>query len=254
MTILLVEDDEVVRDSLCTSFEQRGWPLISFATGEECIEKLGGRSCDIIISDYLLPEMDGIELIRRLGDGCKGAAKILITAYGNEKLLSEAIEAGVDDVIDKPFSMKTLEESISRSIGGRSGRQALQPDRVGLRKGKRRFTMPKKDFIIGDVREIVGDNMFYVAVNRVGEKNRGAYGDVEMVWIKTLKVSEIVTLSWEREQLTLEKLLKGREVMCVVHSRGENGEIKADVYMNRGLKNSDARPPLSPEELPGGPG
>lgn len=114
--------------------------------------------------------------------------------------------------------------------------------------------MPKKDFIIGNVREIVGDNAFYVTVNRVGEKNRWAYGDVEMVWIKTLKVSEIVTLFWNREQLTLEKLLKGREVMCIVHSRGENGEIEADVYMNRGQKNSAARLPLLPEELPGGPG
>ncbi len=124
----------------------------------------------------------------------------------------------------------------------------------GSKEGERWFTMPKKDFIIGDVREIVGDNMFYVSVNRVGEKNRGIYGDVEMVWIKTLKVSEIVTLSWKREQLTLEKLLKGREVMCVVHSRGENGEIEADVYMNRDLQKSAARFPLSPEELPGGTG
>lgn len=122
MTIILIEDDEDVRDALCTSFENRGCRLISFETGEECIEALKAISCDIVISDYLLPRMDGIELIRRLQNTNPGTPKILITAYGNEKLFNDAVDAGADEVIDKPFTMRVLEESLSRVIeGGRSG-------------------------------------------------------------------------------------------------------------------------------------
>lgn len=91
--------------------------------------------------------------------------------------------------------------------------------------------MLRKDFIVGNVREVVGDDTFSVKVNRTGRKNRGEYGDVEMVCIKSLKASEIVTLSWMRKKFVLEKILKDREVVCVVKSRDAKGGIEADVYI-----------------------
>ena len=120
MRILLIDDDRWIRDSMSMFFEGEGCHLVSFETAEEGMQELQKQTYDIVIADYKLPGMDGLELFKWLQKSTQEVhqrpIRILITAFGNEKLISEARKVGVQDFIDKPFTTRTIEESLSRLI------------------------------------------------------------------------------------------------------------------------------------------
>ena len=116
MKILLVDDDEWIRDSLSLFFEAEGCELITFETAEEGLEAVKHIAYDIVISDYKLPGMDGLEFLRRVKEKQPNAFEILITAYANCEILKEAKMLGVKDIIPKPFSSEDVETSLTRII------------------------------------------------------------------------------------------------------------------------------------------
>jgi DNA-binding NtrC family response regulator len=116
MKMLLIDDDEWIRDSLRMYFESRGCHLKVLETAEEGIQALKKEAYDIIVTDYRLPGMDGLEFLRRVQYTHPKAMKILITAYRSEDVVSEAINMGIQDFIDKPFTAKTIEDSLSRLL------------------------------------------------------------------------------------------------------------------------------------------
>ena len=111
--ILLIDDDEWVRNSLSLFFEDEGCNLMPFETAEEGMEALKKQSYDIIISDYRLPGMDGLEFFKRIQEFHPHAMKILISGYGNEGVFSEARKIGIDAFIEKPLTGKAIEECLS---------------------------------------------------------------------------------------------------------------------------------------------
>jgi DNA-binding NtrC family response regulator len=123
MKILLIDDDEWVRDSLCLFFESEGCHILALETAEEGLEVLDKQDFDIIIIDYRLPGLDGLEFLRRIQKRYPVAMKILITAYGNEKLVAEARKLGVHEYISKPFTSEAIEASLNRLIENRESGQ-----------------------------------------------------------------------------------------------------------------------------------
>ena len=116
MKILLVDDDEWIRDSLSLFFEAEGCNLLTFETAEEGMEAVKKQAYDIVISDYKLPGMDGLEFLRRVKKKQPQTFEILITAYANCEIAKEAKEIGVKDIIPKPFTSEDVETSLSRII------------------------------------------------------------------------------------------------------------------------------------------
>jgi DNA-binding NtrC family response regulator len=114
--ILLVDDDEWIRDSLTLYFDTEGCQIVAVETAEEGMELLKQQDYDIILLDYKLPGTDGLTFSRKIQEIRPDAIKILITAYKNKKVVSEAMNAGIQDLIDKPFTIKTIEDSMSRLI------------------------------------------------------------------------------------------------------------------------------------------
>ena len=112
--ILLIDDDEWIRDSLSLFFENEGWHLRALETAEEGIELLKDQAFEVIITDYRLPGMDGLEFFKQIKESHPHALKILITAYWNTEVESEAERIGIRDLIKKPFTTKTIEETLSR--------------------------------------------------------------------------------------------------------------------------------------------
>jgi two-component system response regulator (stage 0 sporulation protein F) len=80
------------------------------------LEELKRKDYDIIILDYRLPGMNGVQFLKQIQETHAHVMKILITAYGNKEVFSQAIELGVGDFIDKPFSTKILEDTLLRLI------------------------------------------------------------------------------------------------------------------------------------------
>ncbi len=116
MKILLVDDDEWIRDSMALLFEAEGCNLLALETAEEGIEAVKQQVYDIVISDYKLPGMNGLEFLKRVKDKQPNAAKILITAYGNDGIIKEAKKLGVQEFIPKPFTSDNVEVSLSHLI------------------------------------------------------------------------------------------------------------------------------------------
>jgi two-component system response regulator HydG len=116
MKILLIDDDEWIRDSLELYFEGEGCHLLALETAEEGIEALKNQNYDIIMVDYRLPGMDGLEFLKRIQKTQPNALKVLITAYKSEGVVSTALKIGVQDFIEKPFTTNTIEGSLTRLI------------------------------------------------------------------------------------------------------------------------------------------
>ena len=114
MKILLIDDDEWIRDSLSLFFEFEPCAFRALETAEQGLKELESKDYDIIILDYRLPGMNGLEFLRRIQGTHPQVMKILVTAYGSKDIFSQAIELGVHDFIDKPFSTKAIEDSLLR--------------------------------------------------------------------------------------------------------------------------------------------
>jgi DNA-binding NtrC family response regulator len=113
---LLVDDDELIRDSLSIAFKNKGCLLQTAETAEEGLQALNKEAFDIIISDFKLPGIDGIEFLKLAKKSHPNTVKILITAHGEKDTVSEALGAGAQDFLEKPFSVRTLIDSLNRLI------------------------------------------------------------------------------------------------------------------------------------------
>lgn len=113
MKILLIDDDEWIRDSLGIFFEAEGCSIAAVETAEEGLEAIRSQDYDLIITDYKLPGMDGIEFLRQIQTSKPNVIKILITAYKSELVIEEAKKAGVQHLIAKPFTSETIEASLT---------------------------------------------------------------------------------------------------------------------------------------------
>lgn len=116
MRILLVDDDESIRDSLSMFFEGEGIRIQTLGTAEDAIEVLKQQSYDVIITDYRLPGMDGLAFLKHVRTLCPDAFKILITAYGGYEVLIAIAGLGVTEYIEKPFSARLIKDALSRMM------------------------------------------------------------------------------------------------------------------------------------------
>jgi len=126
MNILLVDDDEWIRDSLSMYFESEDCRISAHETAENALAELDCRKFDVIITDYKLPGMDGIAFLEKVKKSHPNAVKIMITAYASEIDVRRAKQAGAQDLIPKPFTSKTIEECLTRLTTGKgsaAGRQ-----------------------------------------------------------------------------------------------------------------------------------
>ncbi|MFC2165417.1 response regulator [Acidobacteriota bacterium] len=119
MKMMLIDDDEWIRNSLVLFFEGEGIELRALETAEEGLEELRKTHYDIIIVDYKLPGISGLEFLKRIHEHYPHAIKILITAYKDKNLISDALSIGVQDFIEKPFTTDTIEQALSWVINDR---------------------------------------------------------------------------------------------------------------------------------------
>ena len=126
-SILLIEDDSWSRDSLTTFFRIVECRMESAGNAMEAMAAMSRNRFDLILCEYQLPGMNGLTLLKILGDNYPGAVKFLFTSYPIQKLAEEAVRSGIQEVIRKPFTMTTLEESLVRYFprGRQGGREPV---------------------------------------------------------------------------------------------------------------------------------
>jgi two-component system KDP operon response regulator KdpE len=105
--VLLVEDEPQIRRFLRAALDSHGFRLIEAATGEEGLAAATTRQPEIIILDLGLPDMDGLEIIRRVREW-SAIPIIVLSARGQERDKITALDAGADDYVAKPFGVGEL--------------------------------------------------------------------------------------------------------------------------------------------------
>lgn len=101
--ILLVEDDKAITDNLAPLLERSGYKVMVAVHGEAALRHLVGFVPDLIVSDVLMPMMDGRELLRHLRQANNWTPVILLTQVGSSTERAMALEEGADDYLNKPF-------------------------------------------------------------------------------------------------------------------------------------------------------
>jgi len=109
-TILVVEDDIAIRDMLCFSLRHSGFECESVGDAEKGLEWLKNQQPELILLDWMLPGIDGIEFIRRLRavESWASIPVIMLTAKGESEDMVKGLSVGADDYINKPFSPPEL--------------------------------------------------------------------------------------------------------------------------------------------------
>jgi two-component system KDP operon response regulator KdpE len=103
----VIEDEAPIRKFLRTGLESQGFQLAEATTAREGLAQAATRAPDLVLLDLGLPDMDGFELVKRLREWSTTPVLIL-SARGQEKDKIQALDAGADDYITKPFSMGEL--------------------------------------------------------------------------------------------------------------------------------------------------
>jgi two-component system, chemotaxis family, chemotaxis protein CheY len=122
MNILVVDDSTAMRKIIINTLgktELKGAKITEAATGKEGLDKFFDGNFALILSDWNMPEMDGLEFITKVRRVDTKVKIIMITTEGTFGKLDSAMESGVDEYVVKPFTAEILERKI-RKVMGRS--------------------------------------------------------------------------------------------------------------------------------------
>lgn len=146
MRILLVEDDEILSDGISKALKQSGYAVDHVASGLDADHALGTSNFDVLILDLGLPQLDGLEVLRRLRSRKDKLPVLILTARDRLEDRVTGLDFGADDYLTKPFDLPELEARV----------------RALLRRGQ----------AAGDVELVCGPLKFHTVAKRVTANNQ----------------------------------------------------------------------------------
>jgi two-component system, OmpR family, KDP operon response regulator KdpE len=124
--VLIVDDDPSLLKALRIGLRARGDDVLSSQTGDEAITQVALESPDLVILDLGLPDLDGIEVCRRIREFSQ-VPIVVLSAYGDERRKVEALDSGADDFVTKPFGMAELEARLRVALRHSAARNHDSP-------------------------------------------------------------------------------------------------------------------------------
>src|SRR3954447_9549828 len=135
-TILIVDDEVAIRESLQTLLEMEEYQVETAETGEEGLTKIAEQPYDLILLDFALPDKNGLEVLRDIRDRDPLLGVILITAYGTVENAVMAMQGGASNFIQKPWD----NEKLLADVRGAIGRRKAEEENVQLKRAlKQRY-------------------------------------------------------------------------------------------------------------------
>jgi len=154
--ILVVDDEPAIVDAVATALRYEGFDVAEAANGRDAISQTMDFAPDLIVLDWMLPDIDGIEVGRRLRDRGFKTAILFLTAKGGVENKVEALRAGGDDYVTKPFSLAEIVarvQAILRRTAGdlpgdtlRCGDLLLDEGRHEVFRGEHRVDLTATEF------------------------------------------------------------------------------------------------------------
>jgi signal transduction histidine kinase/CheY-like chemotaxis protein len=127
--LLIVDDESALMTALCNTLELEGYATTGFTSARQALEKLGERQFDLLLTDLMMPEMDGIALLRAAQEIDRDLAGIVMTGHGTIETAVKALRDGAQDYILKPFRLDNLLLVIARALETRR----LRTENIQLR-------------------------------------------------------------------------------------------------------------------------
>ncbi len=114
--ILLAEDEEAVRAFVRRALEGHGHEVIEVVDGGQALEKLADGDFDLLLSDIVMPVMDGIALALKVTAERPGLPILLMTGFAAEKQRAHNLDALTTEVLSKPFTMEQLVRAVDKAL------------------------------------------------------------------------------------------------------------------------------------------
>jgi DNA-binding NtrC family response regulator len=124
--ILIVEDEETLKESLLRVLSREGYEVASADCSETALETIKGTSFDLIITDIVLPGCSGLELLKLCRRQNPEIRVIIITAYATIESAVEAIRAGAYEYLVKPIVHEELIAVVRKALGGTEPKKTSQ--------------------------------------------------------------------------------------------------------------------------------
>jgi two-component system response regulator MprA len=153
MAILVVDDDQAVRDALRRALTMQGYSVEVAADGEEALATLSknGAAVDLLVVDILMPGLDGLEVTRRLRADGNQLPILMLTARDQVSDRVAGLEAGADDYLVKPFALEELVarvRALLRRLGADEAADVLQFADLALDTGTRDVTRGSESLVL----------------------------------------------------------------------------------------------------------
>jgi len=114
--ILVVDDDEGVRENLAELFEVVGYSVLTAGNAVEAMEKLSVHEVDLLLTDYRMPGPNGVELIESARRTKPGMRAVLMTAFGDSFSEIESVRRGAIGYLNKPFEADEITGLVARIL------------------------------------------------------------------------------------------------------------------------------------------
>jgi DNA-binding NtrC family response regulator len=115
-SILIIDDEEQMRDALQLNLEHAGYEVTTARTGEEGLALLNDNDYELVLLDLQLPDLDGLEVLRKIKGKQPSIEVIIITGYGTVSRAVEATKAGAFHFVEKPFEFGEIESLVARAL------------------------------------------------------------------------------------------------------------------------------------------
>ena len=188
-SVLIVEDEQEIREMLGFALSRNGFEVGEAASAEEALQQLEGPLPSLLIIDWMLPRMSGIDLARRLrnDEHTAGLPMIMLTARGEENDKLKSFDCGIDDYITKPFSPKELVARMRALL-----RRAGTPDDGILRAGDMQLDLNSHKLLLRGSAVKIGPTDFRLLELFMRNPDR-AFGRSQLldrVWGRSIYVEE----------------------------------------------------------------
>lgn len=114
--VFFVDDEPKIRKMVGRTLEQVGLKVSCFARAAECLKQLHSQTCDLLITDVKMPEMDGIELLTKVKHIIPSLPVLVITGYGDIKMAVKALKIGASNFIEKPLDRQSFLSAVESAL------------------------------------------------------------------------------------------------------------------------------------------
>ncbi|MBI5190390.1 MAG: Flp pilus assembly complex ATPase component TadA [Nitrospirae bacterium] len=131
-TVLVVDDERDVQAVISIILGKAGFRTMTASSGREALDKVRENAPDIVLLDYMMPGMNGLDTLKEIRKLRPETAVVIVTGRGSESTAADSIKMGADDYIAKPFDNEGLVASVKRVLGERREKMAAEQEEMSM--------------------------------------------------------------------------------------------------------------------------